>query len=165
MNKNNLMQPEMIQYPDYAAQIAEVLRSNLTPKLKQERMLDYHERDIAAALEVLLPEERKHLYRMLSTQTLADILEYSENKKQYLNELSVSQKIAVLSQFEISEMADFIREMDKNDRTTILELLDSDLRSQILLLHSFGEDEIGSKMTTNYISICSGSVYVRPCTS
>lgn len=156
MERNTLIQTEMMQYPDYKTQIAELLRSNLTPKLKQERMLDYHERDLAAALELLQPEERKRLYRMLSTQTLADILEYSESKKQYLSELSVSQKIAVLSQFEISEMADFIREMEKDDRTTILELLDPDLRSQILLLHSFDEDEIGSKMTTNYISICSG---------
>lgn len=156
MMKNALIQTEMIQYPDYQAQIAELLQSNLTPKLKQERILDYHERDIADTLELLKPEDRKRLYRILSTQALADILEYSENKKLYLSELSVSQKIAVLSQFDISEIADFIREMNKNDRTTILELLDQNLRSQILLLHSFDEDEIGSKMTTNYISICSG---------
>lgn len=156
MMKNTLIQTEMIQYPDYQAQIAELLQSNLTPKLKQERILDYHERDIAAALELMEPEGRKRLYHILSTQTLADILEYSENKKLYLSELSVSQKIAVLSQFDISEIADFIRDINKSDRTTILELLDQDLRSQILLLHSFDEDEIGSKMTTNYISICSG---------
>ena len=32
---------EMMQYPDYKAEIVEVLRSNLIPKIKQERILAY----------------------------------------------------------------------------------------------------------------------------
>ncbi len=147
---------EIMQHPDYKAEIVEVFRSNLTPRIKQERILAYHERDIAAALEMLTLEERSRLYHVFNAETLADILEYAENKTKYMSEISVQKRIAVLSQFEIIEMAEYIRKMDKADRTTILDLLGNDLKTQIMLLNSFGEDEIGSKMTTNYISIHSG---------
>ena len=56
---------EMIQHPDYKIEIVEVLRSNLSPKIKQERILAYHEKDIAAALELLSLEERSRLYHGL----------------------------------------------------------------------------------------------------
>ena len=68
---------EMMQYPDYKAEIVEVLRCNLIPKIKQERILAYHEKDIADALKLLSLEERSRLYRILSADTLADILEYT----------------------------------------------------------------------------------------
>ncbi len=39
----------------------------------------------------------------------------------------------------------------------LLELMDNDIKREIILLSSFHEDEIGSKMTTNYISIHTGT--------
>lgn len=50
------------QRPDYRREIAELLRSALTPKPLQQRLLAYHENDIAAALEQLRREERNRLY-------------------------------------------------------------------------------------------------------
>lgn len=159
MKVNNNISNEILQstqHPDYRTEIIEVLRSNLTPKIKQERILAYHERDIASALEMLSLEERERLYYILNAETLADIFEYSENKTKYMNEIIIQKRIAILSQFEITEMAEYIRSIDKADRTVIIELLGENLKSQILLLNSFGEDEIGSKMVTNYITIHSG---------
>ncbi len=147
---------EMIQHPDYKIEIVEVLRSNLSPKIKQERILAYHEKDIAAALELLSLEERSRLYHILSAKTLADILEYAENKVEYIGEISIQKRISVLSEFEITELAECLRQMDKADRTTVMELMDDELKHQIVLLNSFGEDEIGRKMTTNFVAVCSG---------
>ena len=147
---------EMMQYPDYKAEIVEVLRSNLTPKIKQERILAYHEKDIADALKLLSLEERSRLYRILSAKTLADILEYAENKIEYIREINIQKRIAVLSQFEITEMAECLHQMDNEDRATVIELLGDELKHQIVMLNSFGEDEIGGKMTTNYIAVRSG---------
>ena len=50
------------QHPDYTSEVVTLLRSNLTPKIKQERILSYHENDIAAALDLLTEEERNRLY-------------------------------------------------------------------------------------------------------
>lgn len=156
--KNNIQNEafEVTRHPDYKGEIVEVIRGNLTPKIKQERILTYHERDIEAALELLTLDERSRLYYVLSAETLADVLEYSENKTNYMSEISVQKRIAVLSQFEISEMAAYIRSLDKTERATIMELLGEELKTQIVLHNSFGDDEIGSKMTANYIAIHSG---------
>lgn len=148
---------EMTQHPDYKIEIVEVLRSNLSPKIKQERILAYHEKDIATALELLSLEERSRLYHLLDAKTLADILEYAENKIEYIGEISIQKKISVLSEFEIMELAECLRQMEKADRTTVMELMDDELKHQIWLLNSFDEDEIGCKMTTNFVAIRSGS--------
>lgn len=156
MEMNNNVQNEMLpttQHPDYKTEIVEVLRSNLTPKIKQERILAYHERDIASALEMLSMEERGRLYHILSAEILADIFEYAEDKTKYMSEISIQKRIAILSQFDITEMADYIRNMDKADRAMVIELLGDSLKKQLMLMNSFSEDEIGSKMTTNYIAV------------
>ena len=41
---------------DYATEIADIIRSNLAPKLIREKLLDYHDNDIAAALAELKKE-------------------------------------------------------------------------------------------------------------
>lgn len=147
---------EIKQHPDYKTEIVQIFRSNLTPKIKQERILAYHQKDIASALELLSMEERSRLYHIFHGKALADILEYSENKTQYIGELSIQKRIAVLSQFEITEIVECLRQMNKADRTTIIELLGDELKRQIMLLNSFEEEEIASKMTTNYVIVPSG---------
>ncbi len=147
---------EIKQHPDYKTEIIQIFRSNLTPKIKQERILAYHQKDIASALELLSMEERSRLYHIFHGKALGDILEYSENKTQYIGELSIQKRIAVLSQFEITEIVECLRQMNKADRTTIIELLGDELKRQIMLLNSFEEEEIASKMTTNYVTVPSG---------
>lgn len=144
------------QHPDYKAEIADILRSNLTPGIKQTRLLAYHARDLASALEILTPEERDSLYRILKPETLADIFDYAGDEMKYLKEMSLSRQISVLSRFEADEMAEYIRNMDKEDRMAVIDLLEDDLKKQVLLLHSFRDDEIGSRMTTNYIAVPAG---------
>ena len=64
---------------EYSLEIAELIRSNLTPKKMQEKLFSYHENDIASALELLTNSERVKLYQILDSDTLADILEYSDH--------------------------------------------------------------------------------------
>ena len=42
----------VVQHPDYSNEIAAIARSNLTPRLMREKIGDYHENDIADALEL-----------------------------------------------------------------------------------------------------------------
>lgn len=148
--------PENTEHPDYAAEITAILRSGLTPGLMRERIIGYHENDLAAALELLSPKERQQLYAMLDHVMLASILEYSGSLNEYLKELGLKKRIAVLSELEAATAAECLKSMEKADRTTLLELLDADVRKEILLLSSFDEDEIGSWMTTNFISVQAG---------
>ena len=47
-----------VQHPDYSNEILGIVRSNLAPKLLKEKLLAYHENDIAAALELMSRDER-----------------------------------------------------------------------------------------------------------
>ena len=62
-------------------------------------------------------------------------------------------KIDVLQQMETTTAVECLRQMEKADRSALMELMDDTTRREIALLVSFDEDEIGSKMTTNYIAV------------
>ena len=146
-----------VRRPDYRTEIAALLRGTLTPKPMRERLLAYHENDIAAAMELLSREERNRLYGILDAGALAGVLEYSGRLDEYMEELSVRKQVDVLSQLEAATAAEVLQRMEKTRRNTLVELLDREVREEVLLLSSFGEDEIGSKMSTNFISIPAGS--------
>lgn len=138
---------------DYQAEIVEILRGNLTPKHMRQKLLDYHENDIAQALELLEADGRGRLYRLLDAETLADVLGYSDSLGTYLAELPIRKQVAVLSRLEITDAVEALRAMDKEQRKTLTELLSDEMRQEIRLLSSFDEDEIGSRMSTNYIAV------------
>lgn len=142
---------------DYSTEIAETIRSNLTPKRMREQILSYHENDIASALELLNRDERIKLYNILDTVSLAAIFEYSDCIVKYIRELSIRKQAAVLSELEVTTAVEALRQMDKNERNSLIELMEPDVKSEITLLSSFDEDEIGSRMSTNYIEIADGS--------
>ena len=138
---------------DYSAEIAETIRSSLTPKSMQEKLLSYHENDIAFALTLLTKEERRKLYKILDSESLADILEYSEHTSEYVQDLSICKKVEVLSRMETPDAVDVLRQLEKEERETLIDLLNPEVRSEVKLLSSFDEEEIGSKMSTNYIAV------------
>lgn len=144
------------QRPDHRAEVAELLRSALTPKPLKEKILSYHEHDVAAAMELLDRKERDKLYGVLDAESLASILEYSERPEEYIGELTIRKQVEVLSQLEAATAAEYLHQMGKEERNTLIELMDREVREEILLLSSFDEDEIGSKMSTNYVSIPAG---------
>lgn len=156
--KDNISIPAVnTQHPDYKNEIVEIIRSNLTPKLTREKISGYHENDIAAALELLKKDERSKLYSILDIQTLADVLEYSEERDVYIGELAIRRQVEVLEQLEISLTVDYLRQLDKTKRNLLIGLMEAGTRKEIAFSSSFDEDEIGSRMTTNYISIRNGS--------
>ena len=145
-----------IQHPDYRQEIAEIIRSGLAPKPMRDRLLDYHENDIAMALELLTKEERRRLYGMLDHETLANILEYSDDLNLYLDELSLRRRVEMLSRLEVPVAVSYLSGLERSERNTLIDLLDDETKQEVTLALSFDEDEIGSRMTTNYISIHSG---------
>lgn len=155
--KNTSIEAAVItQHPDYKTDIVQIFRSDLTPRIMRERIWAYHENDIADALDLLSRAERDRLYHLLDSNTLANVLEYSDHINQYLDELGIRKKLSVLSRLEAATAVEYLRQLERNERDTLLELMDEDTKREIKLLNSFDEDEIGSKMTTNYISIQAG---------
>lgn len=149
---------EAAQKPDYESEIIHLVRSNASPKAMRDELEDYHENDIAEILPQLTLQERKKLYRILEVETLSRILEYSEEDEagQYLNEVDLKKAAAILSNMETDTAVEVLREIKKEKRALLIDLLDAESKKDIALIASFDEDEIGSKMTTNYIVIREG---------
>ena len=139
--------------PDFCSEIAEIVRSNLIPKKMQEQVGAYHEKDIALALTLLNKEEQQRLFRILTIPELAAVLEYAEDKGAYFELLGIRQKAEVLSEMETSEAAEILQPLKKEERESLLELMSPKARERIRLICSFDEEEIGSRISTNYITI------------
>ncbi len=142
---------------DYVTEVEGLLTSNLAPRLLQEALSDYHENDVAEAMSRVAPDIRKKLYTLLSAETLASILEYAEEIGVYLNEMKLRRRAEVLSQLEPATAALYLTGPEDGERKTLLDLLDSEAKAEISLLSSFDTGEIGSRMTTNFVTIRAGS--------
>lgn len=155
--KMNVSQAEAMtgMKPDYKSEILEIIRSNATPKIMCSKLDDYHENDLAEVLPDLTPSERKKLYRILDMDMLSGIFEYTEEQEagKYLDEMDLKKAAAVLSGMEADGAVEVLREIEKSKRMLLIELMDEEVRGNIALIASFDEDEIGSRMTTNYIVI------------
>ena len=142
------------EHPDYEQELVKIIRSNLSPKALRDRLEDYHENDIAASLSLLTPEERKKLYRVIDNEKLSDVFEYTEeDRAKYFNELSGRKKVELISRMDADEAVDLLRQIDKPERSLLIDLIDDESRRDITLVASFDEDQIGSRMSTNYIHI------------
>ena len=152
-NKTELMQ---LRHPDYDRELTELVRSNLSPKAFREKLLDYHENDIAAALETLTLSERQRIYHALDAAELSAVLEYAEPMTAYLNELSLRRRVNVLSRMDADAAVDYLKTLESSEKNTLVELMDEPKRREIARLWVYGEDETGSIMTTNCIVIPEG---------
>ncbi|WP_230267111.1 magnesium transporter [Allobaculum fili] len=141
--------------PRYEQKILEIIRTVNSPKLLRDKLDDYHANDIAEAFSELTQFEREKLYRMLGTERLTEILEYmdEDDSAKFLSEMNIRKTIAIINEMETDKAADLLKEIDKEKREIILELLEPEVRKKISVIFSYDEDEIGSRMTTNYIEV------------
>ena len=141
--------------PDYSAEITEILRSNAAPKALLYRLEDYHANDIAEVLSTVSEPERKKFYRISSVEMLAEIFEFfdEEDAGHYLNEMDIRKAAAVVSRLDTDTAVEALRSIGKEKRALIIDAVEPDVQSEIKLIASFDEDEIGSRMTTNCIII------------
>ena len=144
--------PEM-QHPDYAGEIVSMIRKGLPPMVLRDRILEYHENDIAEAMEQLTTEERTRLFQLLDTDTVIDILDYADEAGKYFAEMNVKKQLEILANCEADTAVDYLRALPKESRKILIDLMDDDDKKDVALIGSFDEDEIGSRMTTNYIRI------------
>ena len=155
-NKENLQSEEaMAVKPDYTAEISAILHSNAAPKALLYQLEDYHANDIAEVLEALSERERKKFYRISSIEMLAEIFEFFDEKDAgiYLNEMDIRKAAAVISKLDTDTAVETLRTIGKEKRALIIDAVEPDVQSEIKLIASFDEDEIGSRMTTNCIII------------
>ena len=80
----------------------------------------------------------------------------SEKEKlaaEYLQEINLENAARVISEMDSDDAVDVLENLDADTKTRIVDLLDDDAEKDVKLILSYEDDEIGSKMTTNFIVI------------
>ena len=146
---------ETNEWPNYDEEIIKLVKGNAAPKVIKSKINDYHENIVAEALSKLSKVQRQKLYRILDAEKLGEIFEYvtTEDASVYINEMDLKKASAVISELEPDTAVQILKELEKNKRTLLIDSMESDVRQDIKVVASFDDDEIGSKMTTNFIII------------
>ena len=140
-----------MQKKNYQQEILDLIHSGLPQAELAEKLSDYHENDLADALEALTPDERQKLYTVLGVERVAEIFSYLDDAEPYLKELPSEKAAKVVSNMDSDDAVDALDDLEEEDKAKIVGQLDKDSAEDVKMLLSYGEDEIGSSMTTNYI--------------
>jgi magnesium transporter len=141
---------------NYIEEIKDIVSGN-NPSLKKELLEDYHESDIADVVEELTKEERIALYEILGDKRTALVFSYLENVDEYVSELEYADAADIIEQMDADDAVDVLEELEEEDADKIINLMDDEIIEDINLIQSYEDDEIGSKMTTNFIAVEYGS--------
>ena len=138
---------------DVEEELLQLLRSPLSAEELSDALHDYHEKDIADALESLTTGERQKLYPLLGAEYVSEILAYVEDPDIYFAELNLESAAKVLSNMDSDDAVDVLEELDDDVQKQIVEMMDEDSSRDVQLILSYEDDEVGSIMTTNFIQI------------
>ena len=135
-------------------EIVELIRDKSLPREElEERLSQYHESDIADALMTLEIEEREEFLKTLSKDQLALIIPYFDNPEEYIEELPVSTAADIVELMDVDDAIDVLEEVDEDKREDIIHEMEQESREDVELINTYDDDEVGSMMTTNYITV------------
>ena len=139
--------------PNYEEELVQIIRSGISEKELLDRLDDYHENDIAGAMEQLTSEERRRMYRILGPEKASEIFIYMEDPDEYLKEISIETAARIISEMDSDDAVDILEEVDDAVQEQLVKLMDDESSRDVQLILSYDEDEMGSIMTTNYVLI------------
>ena len=151
------MRKEALKEPIFAEEIVKIIRFSHSIDEMREQLRDYHGNDLAQSLNYLSRAERSLLYSALDAEWLAEIISYIDDPAEYVDEIGIDKLAAIINEMDADDAVDVLDELDDKDKIKIIDLMDNDTKDDIHLIESYDDDMIGSKMTTNYISISYGS--------
>lgn len=137
----------------FIKEIVDLIRSGLSKEKLTEKLQDYHDNDIAQALENLDKNERIAFYHLLDTEWLSEIITFLDEPEKYISEIEIEKLAAVINEMDSDDAVDLLEEIDEDVKEKLRPILNEDVKADINLINSYDEDEIGSLMTTNYICI------------
>lgn len=147
------MSNEIREYAPYTDELVRLARGNQTEEELRDTLDNYHEKDIAGAVGMLDQKQRLRLYRALGTERLSTVFSYLDDAGKYLGELPLDKAAAIVEEMDSDDAVDLLETLDEQTRKNLVGRMDPDARADIRLICSYQEDEIGSRMTTNYVLI------------
>ena len=138
---------------DYEEELLSIIRSEKSNKEIKEIILDYHDNDIASVIPRLTKEERTKLYRILGVDAVSNVFTYLDDIEEFITELEIEKVADIIESMDADDALDVLEELSDDQKNEILNLIDEDAQVDIKLLDSYDDDRIGSKMTTNFVTV------------
>ena len=77
----------------YVHEIVSLIQSQLDGAKLLQELDDYHENDLAEALEYLTEHERKNLYQLLGPERISEIFAFLDDASDYLEEMQIENAV------------------------------------------------------------------------
>ena len=138
---------------NFIEELKSILTSELSIEDKKDAILQYHSNDIAQMLDVLTVEERDTLFSILDNDEIAEILSYSDDVGEIIDDLDIEQVADLVELMEVDDAIDLLEDLDEDVRDELVAHIDEDMMEEIDAITKYDEDMLGSKMTNNYITI------------
>ena len=148
MRRHEFINEEIVQ------EIIQFIRSEKNREALLSHLDDYHDYDIAQALEELTPEERRELYEKMGAEWTAEIFSYYDEPETLMTELAPREAASVIEYMDSDDAAELLDQLPDSFQDKIEENLSEETSGDIKLISSYEDDEIGSLISNNYISIC-----------
>ena len=147
-----------VEERDYRSAILELIRGEGSPEQLREALEEYHFNDIASILSELTPEEREALLDAIGNENMSKIVTYLDDAAEYLSELDAEDVADIIEQMDADDALEALDDLDEGTKEQVLLLIDDEeIKEDIGLLDSYGDDEFGSRMSTNFITVKRGS--------
>ena len=140
---------------NYVEEIVKLIQQTEATKLRK-LLENYHENDLADSLEYLSYEDRLKLYEALDNEQIAEIFAYLEDASSYFKEMELEKAAHIIEEMDSDDAVDVLEAMDSQTGQQLVSLMDTESSKDIKLIWSYDENEIGSKMTTNFIMLKKG---------
>ena len=134
-------------------ELLELLKSSLPAEALREKLDDYHENDVAQVIPLLTEEERKQLYLKLDDDYLSEIFSYLDDPEPYIEEMTADKAADIIESMAADDAVDVLDELEEDKKNEIIGLMDEDSANDVKLITGYDDDCIGSRMTTDYVSI------------
>ena len=147
------MKNKVLKEPIYAERIVNAVKLSCSMEEMRNKLKDYHDNDIAQSFEFLNRAERNLLYSALDAKWLAEIISYIDNPSQYIEEIEIDKLAEIVNEMDADDAVDLWRDIDESVKIKLRPMIDDETKTDIRLIYSYDDDEIGSLITTNYICI------------
>ena len=116
----------------YEKELVNIIKMESGDHAVREKLSGYHDNDIAEALELLTPDERKRLYRILGVDKVSDIFAYlGDDAEKYVDELEPEKAADIIEAMDADDAVDILGELDEDKSVEIKRLMDAESRQDI----------------------------------
>lgn len=147
------MRKEVLKEPVFTEKIVKIIRLSSSMEEMTEQLRDYHDNDIAQSLALLNRAERNLLYSAVDAKWMADIISYMDDPAAYIEEIGINKLAEIINEMDADDAVDLWEDIDESVKVKLRPMIDDETKTEIRLISSYDEDEIGSLITTNYICI------------